>query len=109
MPTTSCGLPGRQGGEQIPALSRWHGRGQQGRGGRFRQQGLERAEVLLGEGLGRRHQGGLMTGLDRAQHRVDAEDGLAGSHLAHQQPLHRLGLAEVGVDLLDRAALIGVS
>ena len=50
---------------------------------------LDRREVLLGERLGRRHQRGLVAVLDRAQHRVERDDGLAGADLAHQQPLHR--------------------
>ena len=45
--------------------------------------------MLLGQRLGRRHQRRLVAGLERAQHRVDGDHGLARAHLAHQQPLHR--------------------
>ena len=53
-------------------------------------QRLQGGEVLLGQGLGRRHQRPLGAMLDRAQQRVEGDDRLAGSHLPHQQPLHRL-------------------
>ena len=64
---------------------------------------LQRREVLLGERLGGRHQRRLRAVLDRAQHRVQRDHGLAGAHLAHQQPLHRAAGGEVGVDLGHRA------
>jgi hypothetical protein len=63
-----------------------------------RHQRLERGEVLLGERLRRSHQRRLRAGLDRAQHRVDGDDGLAGADLAHQQPLHRPVARDVAVD-----------
>ena len=50
-------------------------------------------EVLLGERLGRRHQRALASVLDRAQQRVQRDDGLAGADVALQQPLHRHGRA----------------
>ncbi len=62
--------------------------------------------MLLGERLGGRHQRGLVAVLDGPQHGVQRDDGLAGADLAHQQPLHRLGRREVGVDALDRRLLI---
>ena len=71
-----------------------------------RHQLLERREVLLGERLGRRHQRGLAAGLDRAQHRVQRDDGLAGADLAHQQPLHRPVVGDVFVDRGHRLALV---
>ena len=54
--------------------------------------------MLLGQGLGRRHQRRLVAGFERPQHRVDGDHGLARADLAHQQPLHRLARVEVGVD-----------
>ena len=60
-----------------------------------RHQRLQRGEVLLGERLGRRHQRRLRAVLDRAQHRVERDDGLARADLAHQQPLHRPAGREV--------------
>ena len=62
--------------------------------------------MLLGEGLGRRHQRRLVAGFERPQHRVDGDHGLAGADLAHQQPLHRLARVEVGVDLGEGGALV---
>ena len=44
--------------------------------------------------------------LDRAQHRVERDDGLARADLAHQQPLHRAVAREVVVDGLHRVALV---
>ena len=67
---------------------------------------LEREEVLLGQGLGRRHQRTPLAGFDRAQQRVQRDDGLPRADLSLQQPLHRLRLREVGVDLRDRALLV---
>ncbi len=68
---------------------------------------LEREEVLLRERLGRGHQHAALAGLDRAQERVQGDDGLAGADLALEQALHRGRLCEVGVDLLDRTFLMG--
>ena len=68
---------------------------------------LEREEVLLGERLRRRHQRAEPPGLDRAQQRIERDDGLAGADVALEQPLHRHGPLEIGVDLLDGALLVG--
>ena len=68
---------------------------------------LDGEEVLLGEGLGRRHQRALAAGLHRAQQRVDGDGGLAGADVALQQPLHRRGARQIGVDLCDRLLLRG--
>ena len=57
------------------------------------EQPLDRREVLLGERLGRRHQRRLAAVLDGAQHRVQRHHRLAAADLAHQQPLHRRGVA----------------
>ena len=59
-----------------------------------------RAVVLLGQGLGGRHQRPLGAVLHRAQHRRHGHDGLAGPHLAHQQPLHGALARQVGVPAL---------
>ena len=68
-----------------------------------RQERRERRGVLLGQRLGGRHQGGLVSGLDCSQHREQGDHRLAAAHLAHQQPLHRPPGAEVGVDLGEGA------
>ena len=44
--------------------------------------------------------------LDRAQHRVQRDHGLARADLAHQQPLHRPVAGEVVVDRRHRAPLV---
>ena len=63
--------------------------------------------MLLGKRLGRRHQRALLAGLDRAQQRIERDDGLPGADLALEQALHRRRLGEIGVDLLDRPLLVG--
>ena len=55
--------------------------------------------MLLGEGLGGGHQGGLAAVLHRPQHRAQSHHRLARAHLAHQQALHRPVAGQVGVDL----------
>ncbi len=68
---------------------------------------LDREEVLLGQRLGRRHQRAAVAAFDRAQERVQRDHGLARADVALEEPLHRRGAAEVGVDLGDRALLVG--
>ena len=100
-------LPARQLAEQVGAAAGGRRAGQQRRLHELaRHQLLQRREVLLGERLGRRHQRGLGARLDRAQHRVERDNGLAGADLAHQQPLHRAVRRDVGVELGHRAALV---
>ena len=62
--------------------------------------------MLLRERLGRRHQRVLPSVLDRTQQRVQRDDGLAGADVALQQPLHRHGSRQVGVELADRGLLV---
>jgi hypothetical protein len=62
--------------------------------------------VLLGEGLGRRHQRRLIAGFERPQHRVEGDGGLARADLAHQQPLHRRAGVEVALDLVEGLELV---
>ncbi len=66
---------------------------------------LDREEVLLGEDLGRRHEGALPPGLDRPEQRRQRDDGLPGADVALQQPLHRRRAREIAVDLGDRPFL----
>ena len=68
----------------------------------LRADALDREEVLLGERLGRCHQRALTAGLDRAQERVERDDGLAGADVALEQPLHRGRAGEIGIELGDR-------
>ena len=60
---------------------------------------VDREEVLLGERLGRRHQRALPVALDRAQQRVQRDDGLARADVSLQEALHRDRALEIGVDL----------
>jgi hypothetical protein len=100
-------LAGGELAEQVGAARRGRRAGQQRRLHQLaRHQLLQRREVLLGERLRRRHQRGLRAALDRAQHRVERDDGLARADLPHQQPLHRAVAGEVGVDGLHRAPLV---
>ncbi len=63
------------------------------------------AVMLLGEDLGRRHQRGLMAGLDRLQHRQRRHHRLAAADIALQQALHRMRLGQVVRHLLPDALL----
>ena len=65
----------------------------------------ERAVVLLGEDLGRRHERDLEAVLHRHHRRQQRDDRLAGADVALQQPLHRPRLLHVGDDLGERLAL----
>ena len=71
-----------------------------------RHQRLQRGEVLLGQRLGRRHEHRLHVVLDRAQHRVQRDDGLARADLAHEQALHRPRRGELLVERRDRPRLV---
>ena len=69
------------------------------------QQLAETQEVLLGQHLGGRHQGGLAAAADHRQHGHQRHHRLARTHLSLQQPVHRPRLAQVGQDLGDGAGL----
>ncbi len=71
--------------------------GQQG--DRKRTQVGQRAVMLFGQNFGRCHQGGLFAGLDRAQHRQQRDQRLAGADIALEQTQHAAGGGQVGVDL----------
>ena len=64
-----------------------------------REQPLERLIVLRREHLGRRHEHGLMSGADGGEHRRRRDHRLARSHVALQQPGHRLTAEHVVADL----------
>ncbi len=61
--------------------------------------------VLLGEHLGRDHEGPLEAALDGEEQRRQGDDGLACTDVALEQPVHRLGRGEVTADLADHAGL----
>ena len=60
---------------------------------------LDGEEVLLGQGLRRRHQRALVAVLDRPQERVERDDRLPRADVALQEPLHRPLIGEVAADL----------
>ena len=72
----------------------------------LRAQRFDREEVLLGERLRRRHQRALPLSLDRAQQRIERDDGLSRSDVALQQSLHRHRAVEIRVDVGDCALLV---
>ena len=72
---------------------------------RLGRQPRQRAVMLLGQHLGRRHQRRLPAGLHRAQHRQQRHQRLARADIALQQPQHAPVGAEVGVDLRQRLRL----
>ncbi len=61
--------------------------------------------VLFCQNLGRRHQGGLLPGLDRTQHGQQRDHRLAGANIALEQPQHPPVRRQVRVDLLEGARL----
>ena len=63
--------------------------------------------MLLGEHLGRRHQRSLVPALHGGEQGGDGDDRLAGADVALQQPVHRVGSRQVGVDLADHPLLGG--
>ena len=71
------------------------------------QQPSNRLRVLLGQDLGRRHEGGLQPVLHRQHGGQHRDDGLAGADIALQQAVHRLGALHVLADLLEGGALTG--
>ena len=70
-----------------------------------REDALDREKVLLGERLGRGHERALAPGLDRPQQRIYRDCRLSGADVTLQQPLHRRGAGQVGVDLHDGVLL----
>ncbi len=95
------------GGERLLALGLLRrAREQRARDAELEAEVGDREEVLLGERLGRRHERALPAVLDRAEERVERDDGLARADVALQKPLHRRRAREVAVDLADRLLLV---
>ncbi len=65
----------------------------------------DRDQVLLGQDLGRGHQGALASAVDRRQQRRQRHHGLARSHVALEQAVHRQRRRHVARDLAEHAAL----
>jgi hypothetical protein len=61
--------------------------------------------VLLGEDFGRRHQRGLVAGVDGLCGGQRGDDCLAAADVALQQPLHRMRLRQIERDLTAHALL----
>ena len=66
----------------------------------------ERAEVLLGQDRRGHQHHHLLVVLDRFERRTQRHLGLAVADIAADQPVHRAGRLHVGLDELDRIALI---
>ena len=64
-------------------------------------------KVLLGQDLGGRHEGGLVTAVDRAAGGERGDDGLAAADIALQQALHRMRALQIATDLGQGALLCG--
>ncbi len=62
--------------------------------------------MLLGEQLGRRHEGGLKVILGGQQHGEQCHDRLARAHVAHEQPVHAVRRRHVARNLAERAMLV---
>ena len=71
------------------------------------EQPADARDVLFGEHLRRRHQRPLVPALHGGEQRRDSDDGLPRADVALQQPVHRMGRREVGVDLPDHPLLRG--
>src|SRR5262249_11233455 len=70
-----------------------------------RREAFNRLEMLTCEKLGRRHERGLRSALDRGRHGEKGDDGLAATDVALQKPQHAVGVGEIGVDLRKRPTL----
>ena len=57
--------------------------------------------VLLGQHLGRRHEGPLESTLNPGEQRGHRHDGLAAAHVALQQAVHGVGAGQIALDLVD--------
>ncbi len=68
---------------------------------------LERREVLLHEQRRRHQHGDLLAVLDRLERRPHRDLGLAVADVAADEPVHRDDPPHVGLDLVDRAQLVG--
>ena len=67
----------------------------------------ERAVVLLGQDRGRHEQHHLLAVLHRLERGAQRHLGLAVADVAADQPVHRTRRLHVGLDHLDRVALVG--
>src|SRR3954467_1039505 len=67
----------------------------------------ERAEVLLGEDRRRREDEDLLAVVRRLERGAQCDLGLAVADVAADEAVHRLRALHVGLDLLDRLALVG--
>jgi len=95
----------RSVGEQLDAKWPVSGERPVGRDTESSQHPPEAQVMLLGQHLGRSHEGALGSGLDGSQHRRHRDHRLARPHVTLQQAVHRLGCSQVLRDLVDGLAL----
>ena len=67
----------------------------------------EGAAMLLGQHGGRHEHGHLVAGVDRLESGSNRQLRLAEAHVAAQQPVHRLAVLHVGLDVVDGRELVG--
>ena len=115
----NAGLPGRHLVTRLLLLGGRHRSGQQGNPGRAvlpaeltrqpqRAQHITNGPgVLGGKDFGRCQQRALIAGVHHLQHGKHRHDGLAGSHLALQKAVHRLGGRHLRGDDVEHFALTG--
>jgi len=72
-----------------------------------RQEASGRKVVLLGQHLGRDHQGSLVTALNAVEKGRQRHDRLARADVALKQPVHRVSRGQISRNLLDRSRLCG--
>ncbi len=70
-----------------------------------RERRCQLAIMLFGEDLGRRHEGGLKSVLDRLQAGKCRHHGLATTNIALQQATHRMRLRQIGANFLPGTGL----
>ena len=57
--------------------------------------------MLFGQNFGGSHERGLMTTVDRHEHGLHCDEGLAGTDITLQQAMHRTRIGEVAFDLVE--------
>ncbi len=99
-------LPGGDAGQRLRALPALDGGGEELHTvGAALQQPPQGEEVLLGQDLGRSHEGRLVAVLQDDDHREKRHERLARAHVALDQPVHGVGGPQVVRDLAQHPPL----